>query len=509
MRESDMSRLEFHEGPGVRPPRAVVDFLYSVNPWWEGKPGRIVPPYKRWAFTVAHRRLQTGLASALVLRGPRQVGKTTLQEQIIDHLLQRERVPASHILRVQFDDIPSLKHVPDPILTIARWFEIQILRKTFNEAARSAAGPAYLFLDEVQNLDDWAPQLKALVDHHSVRALVTGSSALRIELGRDSLAGRVSQIDLGTLLLREVAGLRFNENINPPLPPNGLEALLLKEFWEELRQLGTHHRTLRDRAFAAFSERGGYPLAQGRAEVPWPELADQLNETVIRRAIRHDLRLGARGQKRDEQLLEEVFRLACRYAGQAPGQAVLLNQIQQALHANVGWQRILTYLRFLDGTLLLRLIQPLEIRLKKRRGNHKLCLCDHGLRASWLQEVVPLHPEGLRTTPHLTDLAGHLAESVVGYFLASTPGLEVAHFPERGSEPEVDFVITVGERRIPMEVKYRQHIDAHRDTVGLRAFLEKTVYNAPFGILVTLHDEAPVADPRIVCIPLSSLLFMR
>ena len=48
----------------------------------------------------------------------------------------------------------------------------------------------FLLLDEVQNLADWAPQLKHLVDIGRVRALVTGSSALRSEAGRDSLAGR-------------------------------------------------------------------------------------------------------------------------------------------------------------------------------------------------------------------------------------------------------------------------------------------------------------------------------
>jgi transposase-like protein len=60
----------------------------------------------------------------------------------------------------------------------------------------------------------------------------------------------------------------------------------------------------------------------------------------IRRAIQHDLRMGPRGQKRDEKLLEEVFRLCCRYAGQTPGQAVFVPEIQQALAGNIGWSRM-------------------------------------------------------------------------------------------------------------------------------------------------------------------------
>lgn len=208
-------------------------------------------------------------------------------------------------------------------------------------------------------------------------------------------------------------------------------------------------------------------------------------------------------------MLEEIFRLSCRYAGQAPGQAIFIHELQSALSANVGWQRVLAYLRFLNDTLLIRLVSPLELRLKRRKGRPKICLCDHSLRASWLQESIPITPDDLQRLPHLSDLAGHIAESIAGYFLSNIPGLDLAWFPERGAEPEVDFVITVGPHRIPLEVKYQQHIDGHRDTLGLRAFIEKTVYNAPFGMLITLSDEVSVADPRIVPLPLSSLLLMR
>jgi predicted AAA+ superfamily ATPase len=169
----------------------------------------------------------------------------------------------------------------------------------------------------------------------------------------------------------------------------------------------------------------------------------------------------------------------------------------------------LSYLRFLEGSLLVRLVRPLELRLKKVRGAAKLCVVDHGLRQSWLEETVPLDADGLDRSPHLTDLAGHIAESVVGAYLGGIPHLDIAHFPERPTEPEVDFILTIGEKRIPMEVKYRRRIDPHRDTVGLRSFLEKTHYNAPFAVMVTMLEEADIADRRIVPVSLPSLLLAR
>ena len=492
----------------IRLPSELDSYLRGINPWWERKPGRVLPAYRRWAFPVLLRRLESKMAPIVVLRGARQVGKTTLQEQIIDKLVREDALDRARILRVQFDELPSLRELKQPILAIVRWFENRILGRTLNEAAH-AGQPAYLFLDEVQNLPDWAPQLKALVDHNTVRVVVTGSSALRIEAGRDSLAGRISTLDLGTLLLREIAGLRFGQELAPVLPQNGLEPLLDIDFWRQLNENAAKHVDIRDRAFAAFSERGGYPMVHAHAEVPWPEIADQLNETVIKRVIQHDLRMGERGRKRDAALLEEVFRLACRYAGQAPGRATLLEEIRHVLEARLTWQRVLNYLRFLDGALLLKLVRPLELRLKRSKGQPKLCVLDLGLRASWLEEVVPLDAVALERSPHLAVLAGHLAESVVGAFLAGIPSLDLAHFPERPTEPEVDFVLTIGERRIPLEIRYRRTIDAHRDTLGLRAFIEKTHYNAPFGVLVTMDEQARVLDPRIVPVSLRSLLLMR
>lgn len=441
-------------------PVELAENLESLNPHWTGQPGPRVPSFHRWAFGRFYRLLTRGLTPATVLRGPRRVGKTILLRQLMETLL-RQGVEAERILYVPFDEIPSLMDLQEPILAIARWFGAYHLKQTFNESAR-AGRVAYLLFDEVQNLDAWAPQIKHLVDNHDVRVLVTGSSLLRIEAGRDSLAGRVTTLDLGPLLLREIAELRFGQAGDPYWPDNGLESVATADFWRSAVAHGQNTAALRRQAFVAFSERGAYPTAQERADVPWPEMADYLNETIIRRAIQHDLRMGPRGQKRDEKLLEEIFRLCCRYAGQTPGQAVFMPEIQQALAANIGRTRILSYLRFLDGALLIRLVQPLELRLKRKKSAPKVCLSDLSLRASWLQEIVPFDPEGLAAAPHLSDLAGHLAESTLGYFLGSIPGLDLAHFPARGAEPEVDFVLTVGMRRIPVEVKYRRRIDRTR-----------------------------------------------
>ncbi len=73
----------------------------------------------------------------------------------------------------------------------------------------------------------------------------------------------------------------------------------------------------------------------------------------------------------------------------------------------------------------------------------------------------------------------------------------------------MDFVLTVGIRRVQVEIKYQRRIDPYRDTFGLRSFIEKTVNNASFGILITQDASGVVDDPRIVTLPLSTFLLLR
>jgi len=490
-------------------PATVVDDLKRLNPWWRGNAAPSVPAFRRWIFDRLQRQLLSGPTPAVALRGPRRVGKTILIQQIIEQLL-KNGVAGNHIFYIPFDELKRLEKLDDPILSIAYWFETEILQETFNSSAIDGR-PIYILMDEVQKLYNWAPQLKHLVDNQMVRVLITGSSSLRIAAGRDSLAGRITTLTVGTLSLREIAEFRFNQRYEPHVPPNGIDILLQRSFWEEAQAKGKREREGRDQAFRAFSEYGGYPVAHQQPVLPWHEVADQLNEGIIKRAIHHDLRQGPRGRKRDQKILEEAFLLCCRYAGQTPGPNIFVPEIRRAIARDVTWDRVLNYLDFFEEALMLRLIQPIEMRTKKTAAAPaKVCLCDHALRASWLGEVIPLDSEGLVANPHLTDLAGRMAESVLGYFLASFPFLKVNYYPARDlSESEVDFVVTIGTRRIPIEVKHRKHVDYHEDTRGLRAFLEKTVYNAPFGIIVTLDDDVTIYDPRLVQISLASLLWIR
>lgn len=490
-------------------PGRLADELRLQNPWWSGRSTQALPPFHRWPFDPLLRRLtrEKPLARINILRGPRQIGKSTLQLQIIERLLA-SGVSPHRIMRIQFDDLPSFRSTygAEPILQIVEWYEKKWQNGDLNKAAKSGTH-SFLFFDEVQNLSDWDVQLKALVDRTDVRVLVTGSSALRIERGRDSLAGRIQSLEVGPFRLSEIATVNSLGLLPAFESGNGFQAWSTAPFWQDLATHGRTHRTLRDATFSVFSERGGYPLAQNK-DIEWNEIAHQLNETVIKRVIQHDLRLGERGRKRDAQLLEEMFRMTARYCGQSPSLTELAKQARDTLEANVGTQRVRTYIDFLDSSLLVRAIQPLEIRLKKRRGAPKFCLSDHALRAAWLGEIVPIDPVMLESDPSHSSLAGRIAESCVGYFFSSLD-IPVSHLPERKGEREVDFVITAGDHRIPVEIKYQSRIDPVRDIAGLQQFMAKKANRATVGVLVTRDDFDGHLPDGIVAIPLKTMLLAR
>jgi predicted AAA+ superfamily ATPase len=484
---------------------ATISALHQMNPWWRGNAMERLPETRRHLVMQIEKRFEYKLAPVTVVRGSRQIGKTTACLQVISDLL-KHGVNPGRILRVQFDDIESFRIGKDPVLRIVQWYEEHILKDTLNNMAAKGE-ESYLFFDEVQNLDDWSTQLKFLVDNNTVYAVVTGSSALRIELGRDSLAGRINTIEVGTLSLTEIGAIRKMETPAAFLPDNGVSRLKLKDFWVQLKEYGLLHEAFAQSALAAFSDRGAYPIAHLRADAPWELVADQLNETIIRRVIQHDLRIGEKGRKRDPQLLEELFRLCCRYAGQAISINKLTQEIQKALSANIGTQRVRAYLQFLSDTLLIRLVQPMEIRLKKKRSDAKICLADHGLRMSWLQESIPLDFVNDETNQDIATMAGYLAESAIGALLCSISGLDLSHLPSQGKDPELDFVITSGDQRIPIEVKYRNTIRPEHYR-GLEWFVSNPINRAPFGILVT-KNPAETIDERFITIPFRHLLLLR
>ena len=119
-------------------PLELSENLRSFNPWWIGKPSKQIPSFHRWAFNKLKHLLIKGVPETTALRGPRRVGKTILLRQIIESFLS-EGLRPQRLFYVPFDELPTFRGLSEPILDIARWFQKEVLKCTFNELARVTA----------------------------------------------------------------------------------------------------------------------------------------------------------------------------------------------------------------------------------------------------------------------------------------------------------------------------------------------------------------------------------
>ena len=271
-----------------------------------------------------------------------------------------------------------------------------------------------------------------------------------------------------------------------------------------------YDRVLR-KAMSEFSKLGGYPICHKTPREATDLLARQILDTVVNRTIDSDPLLARRqGPKHaTRSLIKETFRLICRYAGQAVTPRRMAEEIGQVLSSTVHADAITEAVQFLTDSMLVHQIAPLELLLRKQGHPCKLCLCDHFIRNAWLQEAIPISPEELATRPEsVSSVAGHIVESVVGYHLCGVSGLEVAWLPERPSQAEVDFVLTIGTHRLPVEVKYRRGSLRPPDFAPVMAFCGNKNYEAPFGIIITQETTVEL-DSNVMAIPLTALLAIR
>ena len=130
----------------------VLNVLQGFNPWWANK-SYAVPEFRRIAFEACRKYLEDmALKRAVLLSGPRHVGKTTVLLQIADELVKSGKDPKS-IFYI------SLDH---PLLKL---LSIRNVLSLYGESVYPTNKPTYLLFDEIQYSNEWETEIKLLVDH--------------------------------------------------------------------------------------------------------------------------------------------------------------------------------------------------------------------------------------------------------------------------------------------------------------------------------------------------------
>jgi predicted AAA+ superfamily ATPase len=347
-------------------------------------------PFRRPHAAELARRLSEPRRFLQVVAGARQVGKTTLVEQVC----------AQTGLPVRFAS------ADEPMLRGPEWVASQW------EAARLALGPkgGILVLDEIQKAAGWSESVKRLWDEDTrarrpLKVVVLGSAPLLVQRGlTESLAGRFEVLHLPHWTFAEMrAAFRF---------------------------------TLDEYLYF-----GGYPGAAPLAGEPerWRRyVLDALVETTIAR----DVLLLTRVDK--PALLRRLFQLGCLYSGQVLSYTKMLGQLHDAGNATT----LAHYLDLLGGSGLLVGLPKYSGSAVRRRGSSpKLQVLNTAL-------MTVQSPVAFEDVARDGAFRGRLVESAVGAHFANAAAAgecEVFYWRERNRE--VDFVVRAGRRTVAVEVK--------------------------------------------------------
>ena len=333
--------------------------IRAENPWWNG--GGIRDDYgqlKPRAYFERFARLveETGVRRAVVLMGPRRVGKTVLLHHVIGRLLAGDAYDSRDIGYISLDQ---------PLYTRLS------IEEAADEMRLSSGNPndlRVLFLDEIQYLADWERHLKAYVDTHpGVKCVVSGSAAAALRLKSiESGAGRFTDFLLPPLTFHEYLDLQGIENLVGHEEPEGTYTV------NDIELLNRH--------FIDYVNFGGYPEAVSSPAIR-SDPARYIGTDIVEKVLLRDL--PSLYGIQDVQELNALFMtLAYNTA-----QEVSMDTLSQ--HSGVTKPTIRRYLEYLEAAFLIRIVHRIDHNARRfKRANHfKVYVTTPALRSALLGPV--------------------------------------------------------------------------------------------------------------------------
>jgi uncharacterized protein len=477
----------------------AIQVIRDLNPWWKDpKVVRPEPPaYRRPMVRELTTRLGQEKGLIEVVRGPRQVGKTTGIHQIIQQLLA-SGMPSTNVLFIRFD-LEVLREEPSALRSILRWYTQEIRGRALDEGQ-----PSLLFLDEIHKLRRWHEEVKHIGDTFPLRMLLTGSSSVLVARGgRESLAGRTFTTEMPPFSFREVLEC-WKPQYAEPLPTTlrfgdvfdgGLVATN-----EAIDSLRPQQKLAIRRSLERYYARGGYPRLHS-GEVDDDRWADYLVQTIFENVLGADI--PDLFPIESPALLRYLYLAVARQTGQEMPQTKLAQRaVESGLTANQ--PTVGKYLHYLSDALLIREFRryPLAKKLTARVAA-KITVTDLGVRNAIFRGA----PSLWESDP---TVLGPLVETLVQGVIRDH-NLQVHFFRDyedpgnrRSPVREVDFVAEkLDGSVVPIEVKFRKRIQ-EEDLAGLKLFTSR--HKCPLSVVVTRDMSKWDKDRRILFIPLQSFL---
>jgi len=348
-------------------PQLILERMMFENPWWVK--GNIDDDYN-----VMRRRLYfelflplveaTGIRRAVVLMGPRRVGKTVMMHHTIESLL-RAGINKQNICYLGIDNPIYLN---------------MGLEELFGMARKAAGNPSpegwFVFFDEIQYLRDWEVHLKVLVDGYPhTKFVVSGSAAAALKFkSTESGAGRFTEFMLPALTFNEYIHLKDYDHLIRPTTTVWKGNVSSFYTSINMKEVNNH--------FVDYINFGGYP------EVIFSEKIQSnpgryIKSDIIDKVLLRDL--PSLYGIRDVQELNAFFATLAYYSGNE----VSLDSLSNS--SGVEKNLLKKYLEYLEAAFLIKVVHRIDDSAKKfqRAMYYKIFLTNPSLRSALFSPLQP------------------------------------------------------------------------------------------------------------------------
>jgi len=413
--------------------------MVSANPWWN-EPSKEKVPYSKlrsrryfslfWRLAVTRDPVR-----ALVLMGPRRVGKTVFLFHLVRLFIRR----GNDASKVFYLDLQQPLYTGLGLEELVK-FAVQASGQDINSGLT-------ICFDEIQYLRNWEVHLKALVDTYpKIKFIATGSAAAALKLkSAESGAGRFTDFLLPPLTFYEYLDLLGQTNI----------VRVRRSKKTKRSVVSTTNIDELNRHFVAYLNSGGYPEAVFSSEIK-SDLGRYIRSDIIDKVLLKDL--PSLYGIQDIQELNALFtNLAYNTANE-----ISLSELSQ--NSGVAKNTIKRYIEYLQSAFLIRVVHRVDESAKrfKRANFFKVYLTNPSIRSALFS---PIKEDD--------DDMGDLVETAVfaQWFHSMFAELHYA----RWKKGEVD-IVCLGPRLKPawaVEVKWSDRYEKNPgDLKGFREFAE-------------------------------------
>lgn len=447
------------------PKEDLIAILSQFNPWWKGEKIPDLPEWHRGAFNELMYWVETPPAHrAVLLSGPRQVGKTTLLLQSIQKLID-SGVPPANILYATFDH------------PICKLTGLDAVLEAWRELEPKANGPEYLFLDEAQFIKNIGTWVKHQIDFFKNKKIIfTGSAAPLIQTDQESGVGRWHTLRISTLSFYEYLLIKKIDlpNISSISAISDLFKCAPNDYYRmtEAASFLVGH-------FHEYLIRGGFPQTALVESITQSQRL--LREDIIEKVLKRDMTV-LFGVRRVLEL-EQMFIFLCMHDGGMQDITTISKDL------GIAKQTVQNFIDLFESTYLIYRLPPYGYGKEVLRGKNKLYLGDPAIAPAVLMK-------GKTILEDTNALSKCVETAVIGHLWAHC-AFNQARFSywRNKKDKEVDLMVEIGENIIPFEVKYQSQIVQSRDIPGLIDLCDQKK-SIQYGYIITKssHDIGPIQD---------------